>query len=86
MKITLDALQMGSRKAAHAYLKEQLSFPEYYGANLDALHDCLEEMTDLDVEFINIPDEETYFNKVLRVFKDVDRRGDEVTVLETEEE
>lgn len=85
MKITLDAQQMATRKAAHAYLKDQLSFTEYYGANLDALHDCLEELADLEVEFINIPEEETYFSKVLRVFKDVDRRGDEVTVLEAEE-
>lgn len=27
----------------HAFLKEQLAFPEYYGANLDALNDCLED-------------------------------------------
>ena len=25
----------------HAYLKEQLNFPEFYGANLGALNDCL---------------------------------------------
>ena len=76
MKITLDAAQMETRKAAHEYLQTQLSFPEYYGRNLDALYDCLEDTTDTEVEFINLPEEETYFTKVLRVFRDAAKRND----------
>ena len=30
----------------HAAFSDALSFPEYYGANLDALHDMIIEMTD----------------------------------------
>ncbi len=29
----------------HAYMKEQLHFPDYYGANLDALNDCLTDIS-----------------------------------------
>ena len=31
-------------KQVHEFLAEELDFPDYYGANLDALHDVLTEM------------------------------------------
>lgn len=40
----LDCREMQGKKKAHAYLAEKLSFPSYYGKNLDALYDCLREM------------------------------------------
>jgi ribonuclease inhibitor len=42
--IVLDGREMTSREEAHAYLAKRLSFPDYYGRNLDALHDCLTEL------------------------------------------
>ncbi len=41
--IILDGAFMTDRETAHAYLKEILSLPEYYGGNLDALADSLSE-------------------------------------------
>lgn len=41
MRMELDCRQMTDKQAAHAYLKKELSFPEYYGNNLDALFDVL---------------------------------------------
>ena len=35
-----------SKKALHAYLKEKFGFPEYYGNNLDALYDCLTDISE----------------------------------------
>lgn len=46
MKIVLDGRKMRDKAATHAYLKEQLRLPEYYGNNLDALYDCLTELTE----------------------------------------
>ena len=44
MRIELDCRQMADKQAVHAYLKQALSLPEYYGNNLDALADCLSEV------------------------------------------
>ena len=43
MEVILNCALLTERSSAHAYLKEQFSFPEYYGCNLDALYDCLTE-------------------------------------------
>ncbi len=40
-KAILNGKRMISREVAHAYLKRKLSFPDYYGKNLDALWDLL---------------------------------------------
>lgn len=56
MKYVLDGKRMTSKEETHKYLKETFGFPEYYGENLDALHDCLTEMTDVEVELINVDD------------------------------
>ena len=45
-KITLTAAEWKTPADAHRALKEALGFPEFYGNNLDALHDCLTDMTD----------------------------------------
>ena len=33
----------------HAYIKEALQLPEYYGKNLDALYDCLCDMGEAEI-------------------------------------
>lgn len=37
----LDGLKMLTKQDAHRHLKEGFQFPDYYGANLDALYDLL---------------------------------------------
>ena len=69
--ITLDAAKLTERQEAHSYLMEALSFPDYYGKNLDALFDCLTELDETDVQFVNMDAaEDTYFAKLLRVFQE----------------
>ncbi len=41
IRVFLDGACMTSRESAHAYLKRRFSFPDYYGANLDAIWDIL---------------------------------------------
>ena len=48
-RIELDGRKMDTRALAHQHLKEELNLPAHYGANLDALHDCLGDMVDLHI-------------------------------------
>ena len=43
MHYIIDCRLMTDKASAHAYLKDVLSFPAYYGNNLDALYDVLTE-------------------------------------------
>ena len=43
-RIELDGRKMDSRVLEHQHIKQALGLPDHYGANLDALHDCLGEM------------------------------------------
>lgn len=45
MTLSLDGRLMIGREAAHDHLQERLPLPDYYGRNLDALYDCLAEIS-----------------------------------------
>jgi ribonuclease inhibitor len=49
MRVELDCRKMTDKQATHAYLKQELRFPDYYGNNLDALYDL---MTDREEETV----------------------------------
>ena len=69
--IILDTSRLRERSAAHEYLKVQLSFPDYYGKNLDALYDCLTDLDKTEIEFVNLDaGAESYFARVLSVFQE----------------
>ena len=42
--IELDFTMVSLRYEMHLEVKKALGFPEYYGMNLDALHDCLTDI------------------------------------------
>lgn len=67
MKVILDASRMTDKTTAHAYLKDILNLPEYYGNNLDALHDCLEEMRDVQIVIVNEENAGEYYKRAKRV-------------------
>lgn len=69
MVVVLDASRMTDKETAHAYLKEVLELPDYYGNNLDALHDCLEEMNDVEIVVANKENAGNYYRYVERVLK-----------------
>lgn len=44
---------------------------EYYGNNLDALHDCLEEMVDVEIVVENEENAGDYYRHVAKVIRDI---------------
>ena len=49
MTFVLNGTEIGSRKELHEKLAEGLCLPEWYGANLDALYDCLTELEETTI-------------------------------------
>ena len=45
--VVIDGAKMPTKAAAHKYLAERLTLPEYYGKNLDALYDVLTAETEI---------------------------------------
>ena len=70
MYAILDARKLGEKEQAHSYLQEVFAFPDYYGRNLDALYDCLTEISHLSVYILHASEAGPYFEKVLSVLDD----------------
>ena len=72
-EIVLDAGRLSERERAQEYLKESFGFPDYYGKNLDALHDMLGELGDVRIIFRNavaFDEKYGYPKRVLNVMRD----------------
>lgn len=80
----IDCAALTDRTAAHEYLKRALSLPEYYGHNLDALYDCLTEMSGC-IELLDVPAAGQlgeYGQSMLETFRDAARENPMLTVHE----
>ena len=76
-RIVLDSAHFKHRQEAHRYLKEVFHFPAYYGGNLDALHDCLQELSEpVEVVVPEVIMEDGYLgdygNIMIQVFLDTE--------------
>ena len=52
--ITLKLDKFSKKEELHSYLKKKMKFPDYYGENLDALFDCLTDIstdTAVDIKY-----------------------------------
>ena len=70
MQIHLNGKDIANREQLHDALSEALELPEWYGRSLDALYDCLTDLsvpTTIHVE--NWP-EEDYMQRALAVLRD----------------
>lgn len=83
-KLTLSAAAWDTPRAAHAALKAALSFPDYYGHNLDALFDCLTDLMDTEIEITDcaapaehMPEKWPGF---VRVFTDAEKKNPSLSI------
>ena len=75
-QVILDGNILADAAQVHNYLKEMLEFPEYYGKNLDALHDCLTDLEDVEITITSPEEDGAIFQRILRVFKAADRENE----------
>ncbi len=74
-RITLDGNILADAAKVHDYLMEILEFPEYYGKNLDALHDCLTDLEDVEITITSPKEEGAIFQRIVRVFRAASREA-----------
>ena len=84
----LDCACMTDRDIAHTYLTEVLPLPPYYGRHLDALYDCLWELTPCTVTLQNttalVEVMGNYGEALLTVFRDTAEEHENFVLIEEE--
>ena len=84
MEYTIDCANVSSKEEFHRILAETLHFPAHYGRNLDALYDCLTDISDhIKVKIINCDMLDHTDNSIVNVFWDA---AEENELLEVEVE
>ena len=83
-KLVIDFAGVTDRASVHERIKNGLELPEYYGSNMDALHDCLSEMTNCEITLSNI--DALYALdiigvKILKVFEEAADTNDTILIL-----
>lgn len=84
--ITLDINRLYSVPELHKYLRNALALPAYYGANLDALYDCLTEIAEPTQLIVpaNVTDNEKlgwYGEQLLQVLQDAAEENENLQVI-----
>ncbi len=75
----LDGAQLHDRTTAHAYLKQTLEFPDWYGENLDALFDMLTAFSAPTMLWLTNADAAD--PAIVQVFEDAMAENPQLTVL-----
>lgn len=85
IELQLNAANVNCRGDLHDLFAETLSLPEWYGRNLDALHDCLTSLNE-DVHITVAADEligtlgERYVRQLLRLLRDCTEENPHITL------
>lgn len=83
---TIDGHEIRTTARLHAQLAGQLAFPDYYGANFDALYDVLTTIAEpVVIELSHISGLKKYlgedFERFLRVVEDAESDNDNVQLV-----
>lgn len=86
-KVVLDFNGLDSKEEIQEYLAGKMKFPFYYGRNLDALYDCLTDISEPTAIALNISETweanrpECYLDKLYRTFKDAEQDNRNLAVF-----
>ena len=64
-QILLDLTKAKTRRDVHETIASELGFPDYYGYNLDALYDCLTDISDDSFLAVMVPGPESELHPYL---------------------
>ncbi len=87
----VNGRQIRSREELHETLKQQLGFPEYYGANLDALYDMLTSTNEEISLYLLFEDEleenlGSYYKRLMYTLEDVCLENEKIQLVRLKEE
>ncbi len=88
--ITLDFGNVADREGLHWLLFSEMHFPEHYGANLDALWDCLSEISrETTLDLVNLKQLKTtlgsYADKFLITLEQATASNPKLHIIQEEE-
>lgn len=82
--IELNLTHIHTVRALHIYMQYMLDLPNYYGRNLDALHDVLTEARILNLRIVKgkdtSPEMAAYLPRLARVLEDAARENESLSV------
>ena len=80
-EIMIHCDQIGSLAEIHDILARELNFPQWYGRNLDALHDCLTSLCEeTKITFLHFPALPFRSAGLLNVLRDSENENDKLEV------
>lgn len=81
MEILIDCAHIDGPREFHYVFAQQLHFPEWYGNNLDALHDCLTDIRERAVlTFTNWSHVAAFARGFRRCLEDAERENPHLTI------
>ncbi len=84
--VYLDTRKLTDKEASHEYLRDMLDFPEYYGANLDALYDCLTDLPPTEIFLENVEDAGAFYPVIKHVMQSAKKENRELRILIVDDE
>lgn len=82
--ITINCAEISSMAELHRILSRELTFPDWYGNNLDALHDCLTAICeDTQIVFLHFSALPFRSTGLLRVLRDSEQENPHLEVAFT---
>jgi len=80
----LDFSNITTKESLHDYIAETLDFPEYYGKNLDALYDCVTDLSQCSITITGIDalyELGQYGMRIIEVFQDAAEDNEDIELV-----